>query len=652
MKRVVGSASPMLRRAAPAAAFATLYFLTAALTEALIEDPGLAVLWPASGVYLGVMLVAPHRMWTALACGAGIGSLAAYLHGGSSFEVSVAFAVPSSAEGLLGALLVERIAGGRFKFEGLRDLYALVVGSAVVAIALVGLSAGAVAAQTFQVSFVDSWLRWWSADALGVIAVTPIITASLRAPSRWQVRDVMVVFAGVGCGVTYAAWSEPAGAATLIGGAITLPFLLLAGWRWGPRAAAVGGLGVALVATHVAAQGTDLVTGAADLGGQVYLVQAFLAVLLLSSLAFAAVAGDDERLRDELARAKEGSAGELDQARRWSAQLAAELAARNAELAHNASRLEQVARGLEDSHDARERTEHELGGATSALAVANQEIAGLRRELSLGAADRDRMRGELDDSARGLQSLQTKLRAAADERAQSRADSRALKEALESARRDGRALEAELDRARANGRALQAELERARADSHALEQELDSARADSRAGEQALDSARSDSSALQAELERARVVRRTLEEKLDSAHADGQARANELERLRATRGALGTELESARAEQARTAAELAEAVACGRRAEHELELVTRRVDALTGELRRAQRDHEQAELALEHARARFAKRQEHLQRALEEANVKLAHAESGRDGLADRANELYGARPATSSGLQ
>src|SRR5688500_19043022 len=99
MKRVVGSASPMLRRAAPAAAFATLYFLTAALTEALIEDPGLAVLWPASGVYLGVMLVAPHRMWTALACGAGIGSLAAYLHGGSSFEVSVAFAVPSSAEG-------------------------------------------------------------------------------------------------------------------------------------------------------------------------------------------------------------------------------------------------------------------------------------------------------------------------------------------------------------------------------------------------------------------------------------------------------------------------------------------------------------------------------------------------------------------------
>ena len=63
MKRVLGSASPKLRSAAPAVAFAILYFVTATLTDRLIGDAGIAVLWPVSGVYLGVMLLAPHRTW-------------------------------------------------------------------------------------------------------------------------------------------------------------------------------------------------------------------------------------------------------------------------------------------------------------------------------------------------------------------------------------------------------------------------------------------------------------------------------------------------------------------------------------------------------------------------------------------------------------
>ena len=63
--------------------------------------------------------------------GAGLGSLAAYSHAGSSLELSVAFAVPSSAEGLLGAVLVERIVRGRFRLGGLHDVSALVIGSAI-----------------------------------------------------------------------------------------------------------------------------------------------------------------------------------------------------------------------------------------------------------------------------------------------------------------------------------------------------------------------------------------------------------------------------------------------------------------------------------------------------------------------------------------
>jgi PAS domain S-box-containing protein len=177
----------MLRSAAVAAAFATLYFLTAKLTGWLIGDP--AVLWPASGVYLGVMLVAPRQMWSVLACAAGVGSFLTYLHGGASVELSIAFAVPSSAEGLLAALLVERIAGGRFRLAGGRDVFALVVGGAIVANGLVALSAAAVAAQAFDASFTDSWLRWWSADALGMLAVVPIVTVAVAARERERLHD-------------------------------------------------------------------------------------------------------------------------------------------------------------------------------------------------------------------------------------------------------------------------------------------------------------------------------------------------------------------------------------------------------------------------------------------------------------------------------
>jgi PAS domain S-box-containing protein len=414
MMRAVGSASPMMRLAAATAAFAGVYFLVAVLTRMVIGDSGLVVLWPASGVYLGVMLVAPRDRWSALACGAWIGSLAAYLHAGSSLEVSVAFAVPSSAEGLLGALLVERIAGKRFTLRGLHDVFALVLGGAVVANALVGLSAAAVAAQTFGVSFGESWLRWWSADALGVIAVAPIIAAPLRPR--------------------------------------------------GLRAAAVGGLAVALVVTHLA-------------DAQLHIVQAFLAVLLLSWLALAVALSERDRALSERERLREGTTEKLDEADQRVAQLTAELAARSAELHDAGRRRERLDEEIRKSQAASGRTERELGDA--------------RRALAQAVAERDRVQTELDDSALAVGRLQAELGDAAGEQAHARAGTRALEEELE--RLGGRFenLRGELERtqrahAEANAaleqgrvqfaeqrRALEEELAGAMSDRQRLEQELE-----------------------------------------------------------------------------------------------------------------------------------------------------------------------------------
>jgi PAS domain S-box-containing protein len=440
----------MMRLVAATAAFASGYFLVAVLTRAVIGDSGLAVLWPASGVYLGVMLVAPRHMWSALACGAWIGSLAAYLHAGSSLEVSVAFAVPSSAEGLLGALLVERIAGKRFTLRGLHDLFALVLGGAVVANALVGLSAGAVAAQTFGVSFGESWLRWWSADALGVIALAPIITAPLRPR--------------------------------------------------GLRAAAVGGLGVALVVTHLA-------------DAQLYTVQLFLAVLLLSWLALAIALTE-----------REGTTEKLDEAGQRVAQLTAELAARGAELHDAGRRRERLAEEIRNSQSARGRTE---------------------RELARAVAERDRMQRELDDSAVAVGRLQAELGDAAGELANARAGGRALEEELESTRAEQARTGEQLAGAMSDRQRVEQELERLGARFEKLCGELERTQRAHGQANQALEQGRAHFAAL----------RRALEEELEGARAE-QARLGarvenlrgELERTQRAHGQANQALEQGRAQ--------------------------------------------------------------------------------------------------------
>ena len=667
MSRALGSASPKLRSAAIALAFASLYFLTAVLTDSLIGDAGVAVLWPASGVYLGAMLVSSHRKWPALVCGAGLGSLAFYLYGGSSFQVSLAFAIPSCAEGFLAALLVERIARKRFRLAAPHDLFALVVGGVVVANALIALSAGAVAAQTFHASFAESWLRWWSADALGMLAVVPILTAPLRPglprPSRW--------------------WSPP-------------------------RVVALGGLAASLVAMQLVSK------GGLD---QVYGVQAFLAVLLPGSLGLVLAATERARMREELGGARERGARQLDEARRRSVQLSAELAARRAEVIQTGRGHERLSESLRDSEQARSRAERELDETRTALAAARDELEELSRDLDLTVADRDRAQTELSESTRTVERLKAEADSAtanlaharqngraleselersraetrsldeeleraaaergqaADELAEAASDRRRLEEALESERAehartaeelaaaasDRRRLEDALESERAEHARTAEELAAAASDRRRLDETLESARlehartdeelaaavADRRRLDEALGSARLEHARTDEELSEALADRARLEEELRSGHADHGRTAEELSEALADKALLEEELSSGRAYHGRAAEELAEAMAGrkrvedelrGARAEHvrmaqeleaavterqrveeELAILAGRVEGLEQELLRSRREHRDAELALEHARARFAERRERLERALHDA---------------------------------
>jgi PAS domain S-box-containing protein len=587
MTRALGSASSMLRSAALAAAFAGLYFLTTQLTGWIVGDP--AVLWPASGVYLGVMLVAPRHRWPVLACGAGVGSLVTYLHGGASLELSIAFAVPSSAEGLLAAVLIERMAGARFTLAGMRELSALVVGGAVVANGLVALSVGAVAVRSFDASFTESWLRWWSADALGMIAVVPILTARSR----------------------------------------------------GLRTAALAGLGVALVATHVTAE--------------VYAIQGFLAVLLLASLAYTAATRDRERVRDDLGRSKEelgGSAERLERAGRRIAQLQAELVARKGEVQKVTRQKEHLAADVRDAQAAQERTERELAGAREELSRVSDENGALEDELSRAGTQN----GALEEA---LSRVSARTGALAAELARANEANGALEDELSRASAGNGALEDELSRVSARNGALEEELSHAGERTAALEEEVSRVSTQNGALEDATSRISARYSALKEELSRANEANGALEEELSRASEANGALEGELSRANAANGALEEELSRVSArngaleeelsrvgahvgvleeELLRAKSELAEAVSERDRAEQELG--ADRPDDVRSELEQSQRAQAEAEQALERARALLLDERARREEALDEITATLARTEAERRLLAEHASEL------------
>lgn len=272
-------------------------------------DVETALLWPASGLYIGALLACDRRLWPSLALGALIGSLGANMLAGNSAAVSLAFAVPTCAEGLLGAVLVLRLADDRFTLERVRDVAALVGGAAVVSNGLTALSAAAAAVQAYDASFGESWLRWWSADALGIVAVAPLVVLALRTrpsrPSRERLCQETLPFVLLAAAVIFFSMTDPPEAAAIVAGAVGFPILLWAGWRCSIRAAALITPALAIGVTYIASRDVEALGLGSVSSTDTIVVQAFLATLLVGSLTVAAAAAERRRTERNLGQTRD-----------------------------------------------------------------------------------------------------------------------------------------------------------------------------------------------------------------------------------------------------------------------------------------------------------------------------------------------------------
>ena len=229
-----------------AAAVGLAYFLAAKLSLGLLMKPGgVAVFWPAAGISSGVLIaLGPRARWL-VAAGVMAATVAANLMGDRDIWASAAFALCNAAEALITAGLIQHYFGTGFRLDRLRQVLSLLA-AAVVGTVISGIG-GAVAYKLFHsptVSMLTIWWQWFASDAVGIVAVAPLViglgAAVLEPPPRNELIEgvaALVILAAM-TGIIISLPQEPW--KTVVPSALLFPLLLWLAARFRPVFAAAG----------------------------------------------------------------------------------------------------------------------------------------------------------------------------------------------------------------------------------------------------------------------------------------------------------------------------------------------------------------------------------------------------------------------------
>jgi PAS domain S-box-containing protein len=162
------------------------YFLTARLSLLLMTQPGVAVFWPAAGVSSGTLIALGRAARWPVAVGVIAATITANLTGDRNVLSSSIFALSDAGEAMLVAWMIDRYVRSDFDLGRLHHVLALLA-AAIVGTALSGIGGtlGYELAYNPDDPAWTVWRQWVASDAIGIIAVAPMIiglVATLRAP--------------------------------------------------------------------------------------------------------------------------------------------------------------------------------------------------------------------------------------------------------------------------------------------------------------------------------------------------------------------------------------------------------------------------------------------------------------------------------------
>ena len=261
--------------------------------------------WPTTGLTLAAFLLLGRRVWPGIFAGAFLVNLTTV---GTAWT-SLGIATGNTLEGLVGAWLVERFAGGERAFDRTRDVFkfAVLAGMASTAVSatfgVTSLSLGGFASWD---AYPSIWLTWWLGDMGGDLVVAPLIILWCAPPGpRWRGRRsleaalLLASLLGVGLSI-FGGWL-PAGMETSPLEFFCLPFVLWAAFRFTPREAATATALVSGIAIWGTLRGFGPFVRASP-NESLLLLQAFVGVVGVTTLAIAAAVAARRRAEQAFSR--------------------------------------------------------------------------------------------------------------------------------------------------------------------------------------------------------------------------------------------------------------------------------------------------------------------------------------------------------------
>ena len=151
-----------------------VYFVAGKLGLLLaVVQPNATAVWPCAGIALAAFLILGYDVWPAILLGA---FLVNQTTAGST-ATSIAIALGNTTEGLVGAYLVNRFAGGRRALDHTQNIFKFTFLSALLSTtisATCGATTLSLAGFAGWAHYRTIWATWWLGDAVGEIVIAPV----------------------------------------------------------------------------------------------------------------------------------------------------------------------------------------------------------------------------------------------------------------------------------------------------------------------------------------------------------------------------------------------------------------------------------------------------------------------------------------------
>ena len=244
--------SQPLRRVALLVGIAAVYYSAAKLgLQFAYIDRSVTTVWPPTGIALAAFVLYGYRIWPAILGSAFLANLTT----SGAVLASVGIAIGNTAEGLLGAYLVNRFARGGRVFDRVRDIFRFVLLAALVSTAVsatIGVASLVASGVRALGDAPRVWLTWWLGDAVGAIVFAPVLIIWIGVkPAPKFTRTQLLEAVAAACATALVTFAIFGGVLPERHYSLTVllwPILVWVAFRFTPRESATAILLVSIVA--------------------------------------------------------------------------------------------------------------------------------------------------------------------------------------------------------------------------------------------------------------------------------------------------------------------------------------------------------------------------------------------------------------------